>query len=153
MYLSFCKVMISEAVLLHRLSHKALLRPPCVKTRSQPLRGLRSAALCLLPPPKDITPPQLLLISTQLPQQRHTGLIVVIISGTSLEYMRCAMPSAMADLPTPGSPINTGFFLAWRDRMTMARRISLSRPMTVSIFPSAALALKLMYFRERLLIR
>ena len=30
MYLSFCKVMISEAVLLHRLSHKALLRPPCL---------------------------------------------------------------------------------------------------------------------------
>ena len=35
-------------------------------------------------------------------------------SGTSPATMRCAKPSTMAVLPTPGSPINTGLFLVRR---------------------------------------
>ena len=59
-------------------------------------------------------------------------------SGTSPETIRRANPSTIAVLPTPGSPINTGLFLVRRERTCMTRRISLSRPMTGSIFPRRA---------------
>jgi len=38
------------------------------------------------------------------------------LSGTSPATMRCASPSTMAVLPTPGSPISTGLFLVRRER-------------------------------------
>ncbi len=60
-------------------------------------------------------------------------------SGTSPRTIRCARPSAMAVLPTPGSPISTGLFFVLRDRMRTTRRISSSRPMTGSSLPSRAL--------------
>ena len=59
-------------------------------------------------------------------------------SGTSPATMRCARPSTMAVLPTPGSPISTGLFLVRRCRTWIARRISSSRPMTGSSLPSCA---------------
>ena len=59
-------------------------------------------------------------------------------SGTSPETMRWARPSAIAVLPTPGSPIRTGLFLVRRERTWMTRRISSSRPMTGSSSPSSA---------------
>ena len=37
-------------------------------------------------------------------------------SGTSPLTIRCAKPSTIAVLPTPGSPINTGLFLVRRDK-------------------------------------
>ena len=52
--------------------------------------------------------------------------------------MRWARPSAIAVLPTPGSPIRTGLFLVRRERTWMTRRISSSRPMTGSSWPSSA---------------
>ena len=52
--------------------------------------------------------------------------------------MRSANPSAMAVFPTPGSPMSTGLFLDRRDKTCIARRISSSRPMTGSSFPSRA---------------
>ena len=61
-------------------------------------------------------------------------------SGTSPRTMRCASPSAMAVLPTPGSPMRTGLFFVFRDRMRMTLRISASRPMTGSSFCSRARA-------------
>ena len=39
------------------------------------------------------------------------------ISGTLPFTIRCAKPSAMAVLPTPGSPISTGLFLVRRLRI------------------------------------
>ena len=43
------------------------------------------------------------------------------ISGTLFSTMRCARPSAMAVLPTPGSPISTGlFFLRRREHLDHA---------------------------------
>ena len=63
-------------------------------------------------------------------------------SGTSPLMMRSAMPSAMAVLPTPGSPINTGLFLVRRDSTCIARRISSSRPIIGSILPSRAAAVR-----------
>ena len=52
--------------------------------------------------------------------------------------MRRARPSAIAVLPTPGSPIRTGLFLVRRDSTWMTRRISSSRPMTGSSLPLRA---------------
>ena len=59
-------------------------------------------------------------------------------SGTSPATMRCASPSTIAVLPTPGSPISTGLFFVRRESTWMTRRISSSRPMTGSSFPSSA---------------
>ncbi len=63
-------------------------------------------------------------------------------SGTSPATMRCASPSTTAVLPTPGSPMSTGLFLVRRDSTWTTRRISSSRPMTGSIFPSRARAVR-----------
>ena len=52
--------------------------------------------------------------------------------------MRCANPSTMADLPTPGSPISTGLFFFLRLRICASRSISFSRPTMGSSLPSAA---------------
>ena len=54
--------------------------------------------------------------------------------GTSPFTIRCASPSTTAVLPTPGSPISTGLFFVFRDRIRTTLRISLSRPMTGSSF-------------------
>ena len=59
-------------------------------------------------------------------------------SGTSPATMRCAKPSTMAVLPTPGSPIKTGLFLVRRCSTWIARRISSSRPITGSSLPALA---------------
>src|SRR5216683_2859532 len=60
------------------------------------------------------------------------------LSGMSPSAMRRAMPSTMAVLPTPGSPISTGLFLVRRERTWMTRRISSSRPITGSSLPLRA---------------
>mmetsp|Transcript_154073 Transcript_154073/g.287178 ORF Transcript_154073/g.287178 Transcript_154073/m.287178 type:complete len:232 (+) Transcript_154073:1732-2427(+) len=51
----------------------------------------------------------------------------------------CASPSAIAVLPTPGSPIRTGLFLRRRAKTWTARLISFSRPMTTSSSPASAI--------------
>ena len=56
-------------------------------------------------------------------------------SGTSPLTIRWANPSAIAVLPTPGSPTNIGLFLVRRERIWSTRRISSSRPMTGSSLP------------------
>ena len=50
--------------------------------------------------------------------------------------------TAIAVLPTPGSPISTGLFFVRRDSTWIVRRISSSRPITGSILPSAASAVR-----------
>ena len=59
-------------------------------------------------------------------------------SGTSPATIRCASPSTIAVLPTPGSPISTGLFFVRRESTWMTRRISSSRPMTGSSLPASA---------------
>ena len=63
-------------------------------------------------------------------------------SGTSPFMIRCAIPSAIAVLPTPGSPTNSGLFLVLRERICSVLRISSSRPITGSSFPAAANSFK-----------
>mmetsp|Transcript_82105 Transcript_82105/g.244913 ORF Transcript_82105/g.244913 Transcript_82105/m.244913 type:complete len:434 (-) Transcript_82105:122-1423(-) len=59
-------------------------------------------------------------------------------SGTSPAAIRMASPSAMAVLPTPGSPMSTGLFFCLRARIWMVRSISSSLPTSGSISPAAA---------------
>ena len=63
-------------------------------------------------------------------------------SGTSPRTIRWASPSTIAVFPTPGSPISTGLFLVFLERIRMTRRISESRPITGSNFPDFACSTK-----------
>ena len=59
-------------------------------------------------------------------------------SGTSPETILRASPSAIAVLPTPGSPIRQGLFLVRLERIWITLSISFWRPITGSILPSFA---------------
>ncbi len=59
-------------------------------------------------------------------------------SGASPATIRCANPSTIAVLPTPGSPMSTGLFFVRRARICITRRISSSRPITGSSLPRRA---------------
>ena len=72
------------------------------------------------------------------PISKANNLLLRRLSGTSPLIIRSAIPSAIAVLPTPGSPIKTGLFFVRLDRTCMARRISSSRPIIGSILPSRA---------------
>ncbi len=64
----------------------------------------------------------------------HRFAYVFKLPGTSLLIIRWAIPSTIAVLPTPGSPINTGLFLVRRDKICITRRISSWRPITDLIY-------------------
>ena len=82
--------------------------------------------------------PRYLAPAISAPMSRATSRLSLRLSGTSPRTMRCARPSTMAVLPTPGSPMSTGLFLVRRDSIWITRRISSSRPITGSSFPSRA---------------
>src|SRR5689334_540482 len=79
--------------------------------------------------------PRKLVPATSEPMSRAMIRFVFRFSGTSPWTMRRASPSAMAVLPTPGSPMRTGLFFVLRESTWRTRRISSSRPMTGSSFP------------------
>ena len=58
--------------------------------------------------------PRYLAPAINAPISNDNTRLCFIPSGTSPLIIRCASPSAMAVLPTPGSPINTGLFLVRR---------------------------------------
>ena len=60
------------------------------------------------------------------------------VRDTFFLMMRSAKPSAMADFPTPGSPMRIGLFFLRRLRIWAIRSISFSRPTTGSSLPSSA---------------
>ena len=60
------------------------------------------------------------------------------VSGTSSLTIRCAMPSTIAVLPTPGSPSRAGLFFVRRERISIVCSISSARPITGSSLPSRA---------------
>ena len=86
--------------------------------------------------------PRYLAPASMEPMFRLTRRLPLMLSGTSPFTMRRARPSAMAVLPTPGSPMSTGLFLVRRERICSTRRISASRPMTGSILPWRARAVR-----------
>ena len=87
--------------------------------------------------------PRYFVPATSKPISKVTTRFSWRISGISLLIMRCAKPSAIAVLPTPGSPIKTGLFLVRRPRIWITRSISFSRPTTGSSLPSWASCVKL----------
>ena len=71
------------------------------------------------------------------------------VSGTSSLTILWAMPSTMAVLPTPGSPMRTGLFLVLRERTSMVVSTSSARPMTGSSFPSLAIWVRSRLYSSR----
>ena len=76
--------------------------------------------------------PRYLAPATSAPKSREMIRLPFKPSGTSPATIRAANPSTMAVLPTPGSPMSTGLFFVFRDKIRMVWRISESRPMTGS---------------------
>ena len=62
--------------------------------------------------------------------------------GTSPRAIRSAKPSTTAVLPTPASPVRIGLFCRRRIRMSTICRISSSRPVTGSMSPARARAVR-----------
>ena len=79
--------------------------------------------------------PRYFVPAIRAPISRATTRRFFRLCGTSPCTIRRANPSAMAVLPTPGSPISTGLFFVRRDRTWITRRISWSRPITGSSLP------------------
>ena len=114
-----------------------------------PTRVCISSMNRMMPPSDDVTScstalsrssnsPRYFAPAISAPMSSASSFLSCRLSGTSPLTMRCARPSTMAVLPTPGSPISTGLFLVRRDSTWMVRRISSSRPITGSILPSRA---------------
>ena len=80
--------------------------------------------------------------ATNEPRSRENIFLSFNPSGTSPFTIRCAKPSTAAVLPTPGSPISTGLFLVFLDKILITFLISLSRPITGSSFWFLALSTK-----------
>jgi hypothetical protein len=68
--------------------------------------------------------PRYMVPATRLPTSSISRRLLSNGSGTSPSMMRCASPSTMAVLPTPGSPISAGLFLVRRLRIWIRRSIS-----------------------------
>ena len=86
--------------------------------------------------------PLYLAPATSAPISKEKRRLLCRFSGTSPRTMRCASPSTIAVLPVPGSPMRIGLFFVLRERICSTRRISSSRPITGSNFPSRASATK-----------
>ena len=71
------------------------------------------------------------------------------VSGTSSLTTLWAMPSTMAVLPTPGSPIRTGLFLVRLLRTSMVLSTSSARPITGSSLPSRAIWVRSRLYSSR----
>ena len=85
----------------------------------------------------------LYLLPATIPERSSTTTrLFFTVSGTTPDTIRCARPSAIAVLPTPGSPTRQGLFLVRRLRIWIIRAISRSLPTTGSSFPSAAIAVR-----------
>ena len=103
---------------------------------------LRSSSMIFLS--RSSNSPRYLVPATSEPMSRVSTRLLSSVSGTSPATIRWARPSAMAVLPTPGSPIRAGLFFVRLERIWMTRSISFSLPMTGSSFPARAASVRLM---------
>ena len=103
---------------------------------------LRSSSMIFLS--RSSNSPRYLVPATSEPMSRVSTRLFSSVSGTSPATIRWARPSAMAVLPTPGSPIRAGLFFVRLERIWMTRSISFSLPMTGSSFPALAASVRLM---------
>ena len=76
--------------------------------------------------------PRYLVPATSEAMSKVTSLLSSSVCGTLPSTIFCAKPSAIAVLPTPGSPISTGLFFLRRDSIWLTRSISFSRPIVGS---------------------
>ena len=76
--------------------------------------------------------PRYLAPAIRAPKSRDHILLPFKVLGTSPFTIRMASPSTIAVLPTPGSPIKTGLFFVFLDRIRIILRISSSLPITGS---------------------
>mmetsp|Transcript_1043 Transcript_1043/g.3425 ORF Transcript_1043/g.3425 Transcript_1043/m.3425 type:complete len:227 (+) Transcript_1043:1787-2467(+) len=82
--------------------------------------------------------PRYFVPATSRPMSKVIMRLPSRVSGTSPPAIFCANPSAIADLPTPGSPTRHGLFLVLLPKICVTLMISLSRPMHgSSLFSSA----------------
>mmetsp|Transcript_24617 Transcript_24617/g.41128 ORF Transcript_24617/g.41128 Transcript_24617/m.41128 type:complete len:254 (+) Transcript_24617:1930-2691(+) len=93
--------------------------------------------------------PRYLVPATKSPRSKVITFLPSRVSGTSPAWINCARPSAMAVLPTPGSPIKQGLFLVRRPRIWVTRSISLARPTTGSSLPSSACLVRSVPYSSR----
>ena len=90
--------------------------------------------------------PRNLVPASKAPKSSESKRLFLRPSGTSPLTIRCAKPSTIAVLPTPGSPMSTGLFFVLRCNTCMVRRISSSRPMTGSSLPCSARSVRSMVY-------
>ena len=83
--------------------------------------------------------PRYFVPATKLAKSRVTTRLSYKMRDTFLCMIRSARPSAMADLPTPGSPIKSGLFFLRLLKICDTLCISASRPTTGSNFPRSAI--------------
>ena len=86
--------------------------------------------------------PRYFVPATKLAKSSVTTRLLNKLRDTFFLIIRKAKPSAIADLPTPGSPIKSGLFFFLRLKIWETRSISFSRPTTGSSFPSSAISVK-----------
>ena len=86
--------------------------------------------------------PLYLVPATKDARSKVTTRLLNKIRETFFWTMRKANPSAMAVLPTPGSPIKIGLFFFLRERICATRSISFSRPMIGSSLSSSAILVR-----------
>ena len=103
---------------------------------------LRSSSMIFLS--RSSNSPRYFVPATSDPMSSVSTRLSISVSGTSPLMIRWASPSAIAVLPTPGSPMRAGLFFVRRLRIWMTRSISFSRPMTGSSLPARAASVRLM---------
>ena len=86
--------------------------------------------------------PRYFVPATKLAKSNVTTRLLKRIRETLRFTILKARPSAIADLPTPGSPIKSGLFFFLLLNIWETRSISFSLPTTGSNFPSSACAVK-----------
>mmetsp|Transcript_37507 Transcript_37507/g.95247 ORF Transcript_37507/g.95247 Transcript_37507/m.95247 type:complete len:371 (-) Transcript_37507:27-1139(-) len=86
--------------------------------------------------------PRYLVSATSMPSSSEMSRLFLRRCGTLSSAIICASPSAIAVLPTPGSPMRIGLFLVRRESTVIARRTSSSRPITGSSRPARASAVR-----------
>ena len=86
--------------------------------------------------------PRYLVPATNEARSRVTTRLLNRMRLTFFCTIRSARPSAIAVLPTPGSPIRMGLFFLRRLRIWATRSISFSRPTIGSSLPSSAIRVR-----------
>ena len=112
----------------------------CSSSMNSRIRPWAALISCSTAVRRSSNSPRYLAPATTAPMSRAKIVLSLSPSGTSPRTIRCARPSTIAVLPTPGSPTSTGLFFVLRDRIWITRRISPSRPITGSSCPARASA-------------